>query len=89
MTVGLRLVRSTTPLIAAAVWLLAAATAMADSPAPTAAAIGDPRAGQSAGFAGNPGLAIAIVVLIAVAAVSITLVWVRATGGPADPAGDR
>ena len=69
-------------LAAAAVWLVAASSALADSPAPSQAAIGDPRGGQAAGFAGNPGFAIAIVVLIAVVAVVGTLAWVRATGGP-------
>ncbi len=68
--------------------LLTAARALADSPAPTAsqAAIGDPRGGQAAGFAGDPGLAILIVALIGVLAVVATLLWVRATGGPGSPA---
>jgi hypothetical protein len=65
-----------------AVWLAAAPRALADSPVPTQAAIGDPRAGQTATLAGNPGLAIAIVVLVAVVAVVATLAWIRATGGP-------
>ena len=67
-----------------AAWLAGAAGALADSPAPTQAAIGDPRAGQSAGFVGDPGLAIAIVALLAVVSVVATLAWVRATGGPRD-----
>jgi hypothetical protein len=68
-----------------------AAAALADSPVPSQAAIGDPRAGQAAGFAGNPGFAVAIVALIAVVAVAGTLAWVRATGGatPADEADPR
>jgi hypothetical protein len=65
-------------------WLAGAASVLADSPAPSQAAIGDPRAGQSAGFVGDPGLAIAIVVLLAVVSVVATLVWVRATGGRRD-----
>ncbi|MFN8630170.1 MAG: hypothetical protein U0838_07570 [Chloroflexota bacterium] len=65
--------------------LAAASRALADSPAPTQAAIGDPRGGQAAGFAGNPGFAIAVVALIAIVAVAGTLAWVRATGGPAKP----
>ena len=69
----------------AAAWLASAATALADSPSPTSAQIGDPRAGQSAGFVGDPGLAVAIVVLIAIASIAETLAWIRATGGPGDP----
>jgi len=67
---------------------LAAVRALADSPAPTAsqAAIGDPRGGQAAGFAGDPGLAILVVALIGALAVVATLLWVRATGGPGSPA---
>jgi hypothetical protein len=70
--------------IAAAAWLTTAALTLADSPAPSQAVSGDPRAGQAAGFVGNPALAIGIVVLIVVASVAVTLAWVRATGGPAD-----
>lgn len=71
-------------LAAVLAWLAAAATALADSPAPSPAAIGDPRGGpQASGFAGDPGLAIALVVVIALASVLATLAWVRATGGPA------
>ena len=71
-------------LAAAAGWLAIARTAMADSPAPSQATSGDPRAGQAAGFVGDPALAIAIVVLILVASVAVTLAWIRATGGRSD-----
>ncbi len=69
-------------------WLATAGAALADSPAPSQAAIGDPRGGQAAGFAGDPVLAVLVVGLIALAAVAATLAWVRMTGGPADP-GER
>jgi hypothetical protein len=90
----MRWARRAAPAAAAAVslgaaWLHATAIALAESPAPSAADIGDPRAGQTATLAGNPGLAIAIVVLIALVAVVATLAWVRATGGPDDAIGDR
>jgi hypothetical protein len=74
--------RSLGAALAAASWLAAVGSTLADSPGPTQAAIGDPRAGQSAGFVGDPGLAIAVVVVIAIATVAVTLAWVRATGGP-------
>ena len=68
--------------IAIVAWLLAAATALAESPSPTAAAGGDPRrSGSGPGLVGDPLLAIGIVVLIAVASLVATLVYVRATGG--------
>ncbi len=73
---------------ATAAWLAAAGAALAESPAPSQAVTGDPRAGQAAGFVGNPALAIGIVVLIVVSSVAITLAWIRATGGRRG-AGDR
>jgi hypothetical protein len=83
-------VRAAAALVAASTaWLAAAALVLADSPAPSQADIGDPRAGQTASLAGSPGLAIAIVVLVAVVAVVVTLAWIRATGGPGGSAGDR
>jgi hypothetical protein len=69
-------------------WLAVAGAALADSPAPSQAAIGDPRGGQTAGFVGDPVFAVLVVALIALAAVAATLAWVRMTGGPADP-GER
>jgi hypothetical protein len=73
----------------ATAWLALAARTLADSPAPSPADIGDPRAGQAATLAGNPALAIVVVAIIAIVAVVATLAWVRATGGPADTRGDR
>jgi hypothetical protein len=72
-----------------AAWLTGAASVLAASPAPSQAAIGDPRAGQNPGFVGDPGLAIAIVVLLAIVSVVATLAWVRATGGPRDAGAPR
>jgi hypothetical protein len=72
----------------ATTWLAAVGVAAADSPAPSQATIGDPRAGQAPGFVGDPALAVLLVALIAVVAVAATLAWVRATGGPSDP-GER
>ncbi len=73
-------------LAAVTAWLATAAVALAESPAPSQAAIGDPRSsGQGPGFVGDPGLAIATVALIALASLLVTLAWVRMTGGPRDP----
>ena len=78
-------IRSGAGVAATVAWLLSAALVLAESPAPSQAVSGDPRAGQAAGFVGDPALAIAIVALIVVASVAATLAWVRATGGPAGP----
>ncbi len=80
------ILRTTAGAIGAAAWLLCAGLALAASPAPSQAVSGDPRAGQAAGFVGNPALAIAIVVLIVAVSLVATLAWIRATGGPAGPA---
>jgi hypothetical protein len=65
-------------------WLATAATVLAASPTPSSAAGGDPRsAGQGPGLVGDPLAAIVIVVGIGVVALVATLLWVRATGGPA------
>ncbi len=77
--------RSAAGVAATVAWLLFAGLALAESPAPSQAMSGDPRAGQAAGFVGNPALAIAIVVLIVAASLAATLAWIRATGGPARP----
>lgn len=77
--------RSAAGVAATVAWLLFAGLALAESPAPSQAVSGDPRAGQAAGFVGNPALAIAIVVLIVAASLAATLAWIRATGGPARP----
>lgn len=78
--------RAAALMVATAAWAIAASTAMAATPDPSQAGIGDARsAGQGPGFVGDPLLAITIVVLIAVASLAITLAWVRATGGPHTP----
>jgi hypothetical protein len=64
-------------------WLMAAATAFAASPSPSQAAGGDPRStGQGPGLVGDPLLAIVVVVLIALASLGATLIYVRATAKP-------
>ena len=69
----------------AATWLAARALAAEPSASPGAAG-GDPRSsGQGPGLVGEPGLAIAIVVLIGLAVVGATLLYVRASGGSRDP----
>lgn len=71
--------------LAVVAWLLGAATALAESPSPTAAAGGDPRSsGSGPGLVGDPLLAVGIVVLVAVASLGATLIYVRATGGRRD-----
>ncbi len=63
-------------------WLAAAGAAAAASPAPSQAPIGDPRAGQTPAFVGDPAFAVLAVAVIAIVAVAATMAWVRATGGP-------
>jgi hypothetical protein len=83
-----QLARRTAVVAAAAVaWLAAVDATLADSPAPSQASIGDPRAGQTAEIIGNPVFAVVVVALIALVAVAATLAWVRATSGAADPDG--
>ncbi|MFL5757144.1 MAG: hypothetical protein ACJ77N_12705 [Chloroflexota bacterium] len=69
-------------IVGAAAALISAGVAIAASPTPTPLA-GDPRSsGQGPGLVGDPGFAIAVVVVIAVASVAATLAYVRLTGGP-------
>jgi hypothetical protein len=64
-------------------WLAVAAVTLAASPTPTSGAGGDPRSsGQGPGLVGDPLFAIVVVVLIGLAALGGTLLYVRATGGP-------
>ena len=64
----------------------AAAVALAGSPAPSAAAGGDPRSsGQGPGLVGDPVAAIVLVAAIALASLVATLLYVRVTGGPRHP----
>ena len=66
-----------------------AGSALGASPAPSEAVTGDPRSsGQGPGLVGDPATAIVIVVIVAVVAVGLTLVYVRATGGPGDRRAD-
>ena len=74
-----------TALGAAAAWLASAASTLAASPSPSPAAVGDPRSsGQGPGFVGDPLLAIGLVVLIGLAALGVTLLYVRVSGGQRD-----
>jgi hypothetical protein len=63
--------------------LVLPAIAFAASPDPTAVAAGDPRSsGQGPGLVGDPLAAILVVGAIAALAITATLLYVRATGGP-------
>lgn len=54
----------------------------AASPSPPGSIGGDPRSpGQGPGLVGDPGFAILVVVAIGLAAVALTLLWVKLTGG--------
>jgi hypothetical protein len=65
---------------AALLWLVMAMPAGAATPGPTAGAGGDPRSsGQGPGLVGDPLFAVAAVVAIGVAALVLTLAYVRLT----------
>jgi hypothetical protein len=65
---------------AALLWLVMAMPAVAATPGPTAGAGGDPRSsGQGPGLVGDPLFAVAAVVAIGVAALVLTLAYVRLT----------
>jgi hypothetical protein len=67
--------------LAAIAWLAGVAIVVAASPAPSAAAGGDPRSsGQGPGLVGDPAFAVLAVVAIGVCAVGLTLVYLRLTG---------
>ncbi len=60
--------------------LASVATVLAATPAPSAAAGGDPRsAGQGPGLMGDPAFAVLAVVAIGLGAVVLTLVYLRLT----------
>jgi hypothetical protein len=60
--------------------LMAPAIALAESPAPSQPGAGDPRsAGQGPGLVGDPLTAIIVVAAIAILAVAVTLLYLRAT----------
>jgi hypothetical protein len=61
-------------------WLAAVGAALAASPTPAAG--GDPRSsGQGPGLVGDPAFAILAVLAIGVGTLTITLVYIRLTGG--------
>ena len=61
-------------------WLALAVPALAASPTPTAGVGGDPRSsGQGPGLVGDPLFAVVAVVTIGVAALVLTLAYVRLT----------
>jgi hypothetical protein len=65
--------------------LMQAAIALATDPSPTPQAGGDPRSpGQGPGFVGQPLLAVAAVIAVALLTVALTLVYVRLTAGRPD-----
>lgn len=67
-----------------ATWL--AAGALGAEPSASPGTGGDPRSsGQGPGLVGEPGFAIAVVVLVGLVALGGTLLYVRATGGPRRP----
>ena len=61
-------------------WSVAAGVALAASPSPGAG--GDPRSsGQGPGLVGDPAFAVLAVLAIGMAALAVTLVYIRLTGG--------
>jgi hypothetical protein len=66
--------------VAVFAWLALALPVVAASPTPTAGAGGDPRSsGQGPGLVGDPLLAVVAVLVIGVAALVLTIVYVRLT----------
>lgn len=73
-----RLAQAIAALLPAGWWLASAAAAVAASPSPAAG--GDPRSsGQGPGLVGDPVLAVGAVLVIGLAAVLLTLAYVRLT----------
>ena len=61
-------------------WLTTIATVLAATPAPSAAAGGDPRSsGQGPGLVGDPAFAVLAVLAIGLGAVMLNLAYVRLT----------
>jgi hypothetical protein len=66
--------------LASAAWWGTTAIVLAATPTPSAAAGGDPRSsGQGPGLVGDPAFAVLAVVAIGLAAVLLTLVYLRLT----------
>ena len=70
----------TSAVLATTAWLTTVATVLAATPAPSAAAGGDPRSsGQGPGLVGDPAFAVLAVLAIGLGAVMLTLAYVRLT----------
>jgi len=68
--------------LAIALFLAVVGPVAAASPSPSGSIGGDPRSpGQGPGLVGDPGFAILVVVAIGLAAVALTLLWLKLTGG--------
>ena len=68
------------PAVGAITWLTLAVTVAAASPAPSAAAVGDPRSvGQGPGLVGDPASAVLAVLAIGLGAILLTLAYIRLT----------
>ena len=66
--------------LGAGAWLVSVATILAATPAPSAAAGGDPRSsGQGPGLVGDPAFALLAVLAIGLGAVLLTLAYLRLT----------
>jgi hypothetical protein len=78
---GVRRARLIVPMAAIVIFWLLASPGLAASPSPSAGAGGDPRSsGQGPGLVGDPLFAVVAVVAIGLAAVLLTLAYVRITG---------
>jgi hypothetical protein len=76
------------PVVVFVAQLAVPVVALAASPSPTGAVVGDPRSsGQGPGLVGDPLQALLIVAAIAVLSLGATLAYVRLTGGPGRAAG--
>lgn len=68
-------------LAVATIWIVLAAPALAASPSPSPGTGGDPRSsGQGPGLVGDPLFALLAVMAIGIAALALTLAYVRLTG---------
>lgn len=68
-------------MVAATIWMALAVPTLAATPGPSPGSGGDPRSsGQGPGLVGDPLFALVAVVAIGLAALVMTLVYVRLTG---------